>query len=335
MRILIIRFSSIGDIVLTTPVMRCLNNQIPGAEIHFLTKKAFVPILNNNPYISKVWEWDDNEASKILTELKKLKFDFIADLHHNLRSLRVKRALGRPGASFNKLNIEKFLLVNFKINRLPDIHIVDRYLQTVASLGVKNDNKGLDYFIHPEDEFNIKNLPESHQEGYIALVPGALQATKKLPTEKFFELCAAISFPVLVLGGKAEENIGNTLEEKFPHVINYCGKLNLGGSASLIRQASAVITHDTGLMHIAAAFRKPIISIWGNTVPQFGMYPYLPEHNSLSVIHEVKNLKCRPCSKIGYAECPKKHFNCMNQQDIPQIAQDALLAATKLPLSES
>lgn len=335
MRILIIRFSSIGDIVLTTPVVRCLKNQIKDAEIHFLTKKAFVPILNNNPYISKVWEWDDKNATGILAELKKLKFDYVADLHHNLRSFRVKRNLGRPGASYNKLNIEKFLLVNFKINRLPKKHIVDRYLETVASLGIKNDFKGLDYFIHPEDEFNIESLPESHRNGYIALVPGALQATKKLPSQKLTELCAAISQPVLVLGGKAEETIGNSLEEKFTHVINYCGKLNLGGSASLIRQAAAVITHDTGLMHIAAAFNKPIVSIWGNTIPQFGMYPYLPEKNAVSIIHEVNDLKCRPCSKIGYTDCPKKHFNCMNLQNIHQIAKDAENCAIKPPLSKS
>jgi lipopolysaccharide heptosyltransferase II len=323
MRILIIRFSSIGDIVLTSPVVRCLKKQIPNAEIHFLTKKSFTPILESNPYITKVWSWQDENSAAILSELKKLRFDFVADLHHNLRSLRVKLALRRPGASFNKLNIEKFLLVNFKINRLPEKHIVDRYLETVSALGIVNDGEGLDFFIPPQAEnFDIKQLPLSHQAGYVALVAGALQGTKRMPREKLSELCSILNKPLVVLGGEAEKSVGSFLAQNHSHVVDLCGKLSLAQSARLIKQASAVVTHDTGLMHIAAAFRKPIISIWGNTVPEFGMSPYLPFEHAQSFVHEVKNLSCRPCSKIGHQNCPEKHFNCMNMQNLEKIKED-------------
>ncbi|HRB40127.1 MAG TPA: glycosyltransferase family 9 protein, partial [Bacteroidia bacterium] len=101
-----------------------------------------------------------------------------------------------------------------------------------------------------------------------------------------------------------------------------CGITSIGQSASLIKQSKAVITHDTGLMHIAAALRKKIVSVWGNTVPEFGMYPYLPVNSVPFSISEVKNLNCRPCSKIGYNTCPKKHFRCMNDMDIQEIIKN-------------
>jgi len=111
--------------------------------------------------------------------------------------------------------------------------------------------------------------------------------------------------------------------EKINHdrIINKCGVLTLGQSASLIKNARLIITPDTGMMHIASAFNKNIVSIWGNTVPELGMYPYMPKNNNGYSIHEVANLKCRPCSKIGFKECPKQHFNCMNQQNVNQILE--------------
>jgi ADP-heptose:LPS heptosyltransferase len=99
------------------------------------------------------------------------------------------------------------------------------------------------------------------------------------------------------------------------HVINLCGQLSLAQSASIVGQSARVFTHDTGLMHIAAALRKPIVSIWGSTVPAFGMYPFYPDGLDLNTTLEVKDLSCRPCSKIGYDKCPKGHFRCMVGQD--------------------
>ena len=315
MKILIIRFSSIGDIVLTTPVVRCLKLQT-GAEIHYLTKRSFEKILTSNPHIDRVFTIE-KEVSEVMTDLKSMQYDYVIDLHKNLRTMQVKWALGVKNLSFEKLNFEKWLMVCFKINRLPNTHIVDRYLRTVASLGVKNDGFGLDYFIPKTDEISIADLGIKPQntEGviqYIAFVIGAAHKTKRLPIDKIIEICNQIKLPVVLLGGK--DDISNSeliITKSTSNVYDFCGKLNLNQSASVVKQAHKVITHDTGLMHIAAAFHKDIITIWGNTIPEFGMTAYTENVENF----EVKDLPCRPCSKIGHHECPKGHFKCMNGQN--------------------
>ena len=328
MKFLVIRFSSIGDILLTTPVIRFLHKKYPEAEIHYLTKKQFHPILAANPYITK-FHFLEEKLSSTISELKKEKFDVIIDLHKNLRSARVKNALPGKSYSFNKLNYEKWLLVNFKVNKLPTIHIVERYLQTVRKLNVENDGEGLDYFLS-EKEISDAILP-LHRNSYIAFAIGANHATKRLPEEKIISICKKIDKTIIILGGKPEAETGEKLNKLFPEkVINYCGKINLNESAYIIKNAACVITHDTGMMHIAAAFKKPIISVWGNTVPEFGMYPYFgnrnPEAENHSHIMEVRGLSCRPCSKIGFDKCPKGHFKCMNEINVNEISALAIQA---------
>ncbi len=310
-KVLILRFSSIGDIVLTTPVIRCLKKQT-GAEIHFLTKKPFAKILEPNPYLTKVWTFEKNVA-EVLPDLKNVGFDFVADLHHNLRSFQVKLALGKPARSFDKLNFEKWLLVQTGLDFLPETHIVHRYINTVEKLGVKYDGAGLDYFIPENEEVDLGEiLPSNFGEKFTSFVIGATHATKRLPTERVIEFCKKTGQPIVLLGGAAEAAEGEKIASFFENrVVNLCGKLSLHGSASVIRQSEKVISHDTGLMHIAAALRKPIVSIWGNTVPKFGMFPFYPDGLDLNKTLEVKGLSCRPCSKIGFDKCPKGHFRCM------------------------
>lgn len=312
-KILIIRFSSIGDIVLTTPVIRCLKIQQPDTEIHYLSKKPFQSLLENNPYITKV-HTIEKDVKEIAALLKQENFDHIVDLHNNLRSMHIKRILGKPATVFKKLNFKKWLLVNFKINAMPAVHVVDRYMQTIEKFGIKNDQKGLDYFIPKKDEVNTQAFPVTHQNGYIGFVIGAKHFTKQLPNEKIISICKKINQPIVLLGGKEDAERGALISKAAGSTIyNACGLYNLNQSASIIKQASKIISHDTGLMHIAAAFQKEIISVWGNTVPAFGFTPYLPDPASRIV--EVKGLSCRPCSKIGYNKCPKGHFKCMNEID--------------------
>lgn len=320
-KFLIIRFSSIGDIVLTSPVIRCLKQQVPGAQVHFLTKENFRGLVSNNPYVDKVQvlgaSWD-----LMMHQLAYEEYDYIIDLHHNLRTLRIKRALPTARAfSFNKLNIEKWLLTAFKINRLPQVHIVDRYLDTLKNFGVVNDGKGLDYFFPEKDKVMAKDLPASHLFGYVGVVIGAALATKKLPVHKLKELCAEIHYPIVLLGGPEDRAAGEEIAAVDPvKIYDACGKFSLNESADLVHRAHLVITHDTGLMHIAAAFKKPIVSVWGNTVPEFGMGPYYGDATVNSEISEVRGLGCRPCSKIGYKKCPKGHFKCMEQQDLTHLS---------------
>jgi heptosyltransferase-2 len=328
-KILVIRFSSIGDIVLTTPVLRGLKNQL-GAKVHFLTKAAYADIIRPNPNVDKVIVLDSSLVVT-LEDLKKEAYDHIIDLHHNLRSLRIKLSLGVPAKSFRKLNVEKWLLTNLKINQLPTVHIVDRYLETVSPLGVKNDGKGLDFFFtdYPSDSHRASS---DFQPGadYIAFAIGAAHATKRLPVEKIIAICSQLDYPVHLLGGPGDQNAGDTIAAACHQVINHCGHLSLEGSAKIVRGAAVVISHDTGMMHIAAALRKPILSIWGNTVPAFGMWAYYPEGIDLHQRFEVKDLACRPCSKIGYDRCPKGHFRCMKQQDVRLIVKQAKQILKKL-----
>ncbi len=319
MKFLIIRFSSIGDVVLTTPVIRCLKKQVASAKVHYLTKPNFANILVSNPYIDKVHLLEEDFGA-LIQKLRAERYDAVIDLHHNMRSARVKWNLKTRSSSFNKLNIEKWLMVKFKINKLPDSHIVDRYLEAVAGYGVVNDFEGLDYFIPAKDEVDLSDLPF---RDYTAIVIGAAHNTKKLPVHKLIELALAIQGPIVLLGGKEDAPVGEQISTAAPErIFSACGKFNLNQSASLLQQAKSVISHDTGLMHIAAALRKPIVSVWGNTIPAFGMYPYEGGKQAVN-ISEVKDLSCRPCSKIGYDKCPLGHFKCMEMQDVKAIAASA------------
>ena len=262
----------------------------------------------------------------MIRQLRVEQYDYIIDLHRNLRTQLIKRRLGVKSFSFDKLNVRKWLMVNLKIHKLPNVHIVDRYIETLQPLGVKMDQLGLDYFIPEKDEVERNWLPETHQQEFVAYAIGAQHNTKKLPVERMIELCDRINKPIVLLGDKNDYEVGERITKFFTRqeayadrepallelkkrtvVYNACGRVNLGQSASLVRQASYVFTHDTGLMHIAAAFKKTIFCIWGNTVPAFGMYPYRTRFTVL----ENNRVSCRPCSKIGYARCPKGHFRCM------------------------
>jgi len=284
---------------------------VPEAEVHFAVKKAFLPVVASNPYIDKIHVLE-GELGPYVRQLRAEQFDYIVDLHQNLRSWRIRLSLGTPSHGFPKLNIRKLILTRLKIDLMPDIHIVDRYFKAAGKLGVKNDMKGLDYFIPQKDEYDLMSLPDAFRNGYTAFVIGAKHATKRLPEHKVISICKKLGNPVLLLGGPEDAPAAERIAQACgPQVLSMCGKATLNQSASLVKQAGLVITHDTGLMHVAAAFRKKIISVWGNTVPQLGMYPYMPGEEEKSKIVEVKGLKCRPCSKLGYNKCPKGHFRCM------------------------
>ena len=318
-KILVVRFSSIGDIVLTSPVLSAIKRQIKNVEIHYLTKKQYEGLVLNNPNVDRVFTIN-GQMSSVISLLKNEKYDYIVDLHRNLRTSRLKLALRRPTSSFPKLNLRKFLLTQFKIDKMPKIHVVDRYFKAVEALGVKNDHRGLDFFVPEHDQVTLSdfNIPDK----FMAFAIGAQFATKRLPTNSIIELVNKIETPIVLLGGQSDAKVAEQIEEKCSNTINLTGQLSLNQSASIVKQAQKVISHDTGLMHIAAAFEKPIVSIWGNTVPELGMYPYMPEHQTNFSMHEVDFLNCRPCSKIGHQACPKKHFACMMEQDIEAIAQD-------------
>ena len=323
MKILVVRFSSIGDVVLTTPVIRALKQQLPNVEIHFLTKKPFASILRVNQYVDKVY-MIDKSINECVSELKAEEFDWIIDLHNNLRTRSLKLKLRRPAKSFSKLNWKKWLLVKFKINNMPNVHIVERYFETVQHLGVKNDGHPCEFTIEKKNEVDVQKVFGVLPKQYLSIVIGAKFGTKQLPLEKIIEIISHISIPIVLVGGPDDKDFGDQIVESTTNrkVINVSGRFNLQGSASILSQSSVVLTNDTGMMHIASTFDVRIVSVWGNTTPDLGMYPYRPSQNGSFTMHQVSGLKCRPCSKIGYSQCPKGHFDCMQKQNVSAIVKD-------------
>lgn len=317
-RFLLIRLSSIGDIVLTTAVIRCLKSQIPEAEIYFLTKERFKPLLKNNPYLSGVIGWQDN-ISDMLETVRKLNPDFLIDLHVNLRTLLLKIGSGKKGYSIQKMNFRRWKMVSMnKRESLP--HINERYFSALKKFGVTYDGRGLDYFI-PEYKIQNRNicgikLPEI----FDAWMIGATHFTKRLPEEKILEGIRLRNKMVVLLGGETEKEIGERIAHNLPELVKtLCGKTDFDETAAVLWHADLVLTNDTGFMHVAAALKKKIVSFWGGTVPELGMSPLLPEGSTPAILVENNTILCRPCSKIGKAACPLGHFSCMKEIDLNRI----------------
>ena len=301
---------------MTTPVVRTAKKQL-NAEVHYLTKIQYAGLLESNPYIDKLHLLDKN-LKKIIRDLRSENFDLVIDLHHNLRSFRVKRALNIPAKSFYKANIEKWLMVNFKINKLPENHIVDRYMDTLSSYDIVNDGQGLDFFYDENSISEIPGLPDQ----YLVISIGGAHRTKQLPFTKLNDIIQNIKRPIVLIGGADVVELGTALKKSNPQLIDLTGKINLNASAWLIKNSVGMITGDTGTMHIGAAFGTQMFVIWGNTIPGFGMYPYYDDGPSRHINFEV-HLPCRPCSKTGHSICPKGHFKCMSDQDFTKISESS------------
>ncbi len=316
-KVLIIRFSSIGDVILTTPVVRCIKKQW-NAEVHYLIKPAFAHVLHENPYIDRIHHLRE-DLSETNEQLKQEGFDLVVDLQKSIRSLRVTNALGVKAVNFKKLNVNKWLAVNLKINRLPKgKHIVHRYFEALEAGGLHNDGDGLDYFIMPEDEYDAQELIRGIHD-YQVIVLGATYFTKRIPAEKCLDIVQSFAGHSVLLGGKDVHDMAREIAKMAPEkVINFCGKIGLGVSAGIIKHSKQIYTGDTGLMHIGAALQKEMFVLWGNTIPDFGMFPYYGANNTdKSVNLQVEGLTCRPCSKLGFDHCPKGHFRCMMDISIP------------------
>ena len=318
-KILIIRFSSIGDIVLCSPLIRCIKQKYPDAELCFLTKKIFRDLVVHHPNISKVFSYK-NSLNEIISLLKLEKFDLVIDLHNNFRSKMIRFLLGGKSLVYKKGNAHKFSLVFFKKSPFENEHVVERYFESVACLNIYNDGKGLSVFISNEMEQNYMPKIKSIGNKYAVLVLGANHFTKTIPINKLEEIVEKIDCPIVLLGGNDQLEIGNQLSLKFPNLNNHVAQTNLLESALWIKHAQYIITPDTGMMHVATAFHKKIYVIWGSTVPAFGFWPYYGSKNEVrSIDIIVPNLSCKPCSRMGKSTCPKGHFKCMNDQDFTNI----------------
>ncbi len=305
-RILIIRLSSLGDILLTTPLVRTLKSKYPQLKIDFLIKPQYEDIYKFNPRLNSIINYNKDKPEETIRLLKANDYDLIVDLQNNLRSRRVANELNAPVCKFGKKSWKKFLLVNFKINKLKsDFQIPIRYAQTIPDFVL--DNNGLELFI-PD---TLKNNLDAGKN-YIGLCPGSRHYTKKWPAEYFIELGNKLTergFKTILLGGKDDTDICSEINRLVPESHNLCNSDELLTTALNMRQCKVIICNDSGLMHLACTVNIPVVMIMGSTVKEFGFTPY----KNKNLILENNSLSCRPCSHIGRAKCPERHFKCMRE----------------------
>jgi len=317
MKILILRLSSMGDILLATPVLDVLKNRFPDSEIDWAVYKKFEESIKLNPNISTIISFDKNECLKnIRDQIRSSGYDLVFDLHKNSKTYFLTRNL-KNVFRYNKRVIERLLLVLFKRKYKRIIPATKMYFAALNHAGIETPEKWQLSF-YPD--MKVESLTISNyalkSEPYAVIVPGASYFTKIWPKECFKELSEKLLAEkrfrkIIVVGkGEIEEEAGNFIcAANKDKLINLTGRLNLSETAVIIKYADIVITNDNGPMHLAECFNRKIIAIFGCTTEEFGFFPYSTEYKVI----ENKKLKCRPCTHFGRKKCPQGHFKCMKE----------------------
>lgn len=319
-KFLIIRFSSIGDVILTTPLIRCLRAEFPGSQIDFLVKKEFSVVLSQNPYLSNIIAFDKQagmgELIRIRNRIKQNNYNHILDIQRNIRSVLISFGSGAAVTGFSKKLLARDLLIRFGKNIYKEIKPVYlRYFESASKLGVTYDGNGTDVFPSAAETEGITEIliQNKYVPGtpILAVAPGAQWENKRWPAEGF--ATAADTFYsqtgayVVLIGGPGDLEICNRVQARMKTPsLNLAGKLSLLGSASLLGKAAMVFTNDTGMLHMAQAMKAPVVAVYGPTTRELGFFP-LPERSRVA----ETDIWCRPCTQKGLHTCPKKHFRCM------------------------
>ncbi|MBU1099316.1 MAG: glycosyltransferase family 9 protein [Bacteroidetes bacterium] len=303
--ILIIRFSSLGDVLLTTPVLSAINRVNPGAKIDYLIKTNFVVAIKYHPHINNIYEFKKEEKiSKLTDRLIENKYDFVIDLQNNFRSRKITSRLNIPFVRYKKPTIKKLLLVKLGINRYKEIiPIPQMYANPIEGISLGDDSL---LFNYPETV--TSSLSKSDKN--IAFCVGAKHFTKRWPADYFIQLgikLIAQGYKVNLLGGIDDIELCDYISANLPGALNLCEDNNLYQVAANMKACDLVFCNDSGLMHLAVALQVPVIAFFGSSVKEFGFAPY----NAKNTLLENNSLSCRPCSHIGLSSCPKKHFDCM------------------------
>jgi len=322
-KILIIRLSSLGDVLLTYPLIKIIKEKEHNSTIHFLVKENFVQAIKTNPYIDSVISLNEKNEKEVKSIVKNGNYDIIIDLQNNFRSRNLYPFSFRSRVyRFKKPSIKKFLLVNFKINLLKDNpSIAVHYIKSIYT--DYDFNKLHLYFEIPEDKEKqiLKKLPEHFKvKVLIGVCPGAKHFTKRYPLDLFEKVIKKLiekNYFIVLFGGGEDTEICKSLEIDDYAIKNFQNENDLLETAALMKKCSVIITNDSGLMHLSSLLKIPAIAIFGSTVREFGFAPVFEK----SIIVENKNLNCRPCSHIGRSSCPKKHFKCMREISPDLIVQ--------------
>ncbi|HEX9916552.1 MAG TPA: glycosyltransferase family 9 protein [candidate division Zixibacteria bacterium] len=333
-KILIIRLSSLGDVVLTTPVIKALKDKLPQAEIHFLTKSKYASLLKDNPHLSSIMELEDRGVSGLLftlRKIRKLNFDLVIDLHANLRSFFIRRlSRAKLKIRYNKRWIARFLMVNFKKIKIPSQHTVDSYLSCLKRLDIHISNRMPELYLDEKSKEFAEQLLTgvSKDDILIGIVPGAKWETKKWGEENFAKaieiLNNRIKASFLVFGAKEDEVLISKLKSlagdiDFMEIIG----LPFPKLSALISRCGIILTNDSGPMHIAVALKVPVLAIFGPTHPKLGFSP-LGERDTIL----CANVECSPCSLHGERECYQKTKICM-EKITPEMVADEVLEILK------
>ena len=332
---LVIRLSSIGDIVLASPLMRIFRKQFPSAQIDFIVRKEYAELVRNNKNLNHIYEFDTKTGlsglRKLKNQLRAEHYNLVIDIHNSLRSKYLRWMLGADDVVVvHKQIFARTMLVRCKKNFYRRaVSVADRYIEAVQKYEIKNDNKGLELFISDEIRTHalaqLKNRGILDSSAIIGFCPSAKHATKRWPHERFVELGVKLSkdlkAQILLFGGSEDKgqclslaNAINSLNGE-GSATDLSGELSLLGSAVAMEACNLIVTNDTGLMHIACAMKKKVVAIFGSSVREFGFFPVGTE----SVIVERPGLYCRPCSHIGRNTCPKGHFRCMNEIQVDDV----------------
>jgi lipopolysaccharide heptosyltransferase II len=330
-RILVIRLSSLGDILLTTPVLRMLREHCPAARIDFLTKVAYQDVLCANPCVDRLWLLEPRQGLKeMLRCLRQTRYDVVVDLHRTLRSRLLSHGLlAQHKLTYVKHTVRRALLVHLGWNTLRAMTPVpERYVTALRRLGVTGPLPPLEMHLTAESRAAMQTylqqeFPESLVRPLLAVAPGARWATKRWPVERFAavaqELAQAQQAAVVVLGSAEDTQLAQELCQRLSvPVLNSAGKLSLLHTAALLQQCHLLLSNDSGLMHMATALRVPVVAIFGPTVQEFGFYPFQACAQVVSA-----ELACRPCSTKGSRRCPRGHHQCMQQVTVAQVCTAA------------
>ncbi|MGK9368880.1 glycosyltransferase family 9 protein [Melioribacter sp. Ez-97] len=305
LKILVIRLSSLGDVILTTPVIRSLKSRYKNSEIDFVVKPQYADALTYNKYLRSVLKYDKNNVKELLKKVSSRNYDMVVDLQNNLRSNRINIAAGGQIYRFRKPAFKKILLSRFRINLYKNVKSIPE-LYAASVPGLKLDEYGTEVFLPGNIEVDLE------EGNYIGFCPGSRHFTKMWPPEYFVELGKKIrerGFKTLVLGGKSDKDLCGFIAGNIPDAVDMSTNDELLKLAFIMKKCKLIVSNDTGLMHLAASQNIPLIVIFGSSVKEFGFLPYKVRYGLV----ENEGLECRPCSHIGREKCPEGHFKCMKE----------------------
>jgi len=314
-RILAVRFSSMGDLVLTTPLLRAMRHRHPSAHITLVTKREYAPLFTQNPRVNEVIAWDPRSSLLgLAVQLRRGRFTHRLDLHGSLRSAVLRLLVGGRWGRYPKHRLARAMLVRTKRDLYRDRRpVAERYFDAAQDLDVRPDDDPPEVFLHADAMRAADRFLRDRGLGrrtLVAVAPGAAKATKRWPERHWQTLVGTLveaGREVVILGGPGDQDVASRLAERgAPHAASAAGLLDLQGSGALLKRARVAVGGDTGVVHLATAVGTPVVTLMGPTVSAFGFLPYRARATVLE-----RNLPCRPCSIMGSDRCPLGHHACL------------------------